>query len=218
MDFFSALLSIVVLDLVLAGDNAVVIALASRSLPDQMRNKAIYIGTFGAILIRTIMTLFAVWLLTIPYLQAIGGLVLVPVAIKLLKQDDNGENIESSTSFWGAIKTIIIADAVMGIDNVLAIAGAAKGSFLLVVIGLVISVPIIVWGSKWIGTLMVKYPVLIYAGSGILAWTAGTMIVHDKIVGAYLTGISSMMSIALPLAITLAVIFYGYTAAKQSME
>lgn len=215
-DFLSALISIVILDLVLAGDNAVVIALASRNLPDAMRTKAIYIGTIGAILIRTVMTLFAVWLLTIPYLQAVGGLVLIPVAYKLLKHEDNGENIESASSFWGAIKTIIIADAVMGIDNVLAIAGAAKGSFTLVVIGLIISVPIIVWGSKWIGTLMAKFPVLIYAGAGILTWTAGTMIVHDGIVGAYLTGLWGPLAIGVPLAITLAVLGLGYKNGKKA--
>lgn len=218
MDFLSALISIVILDLVLAGDNAVVIALASRNLPEQMRAKAIYIGTFGAIVIRTIMTLFAVWLLTIPYLQAIGGIVLIPVAIKLLRREDKSEHIESASSFWGAIKTIIIADAVMGIDNVLAIAGAAKGSFLLVVIGLVVSVPIIVWGSKWIGALMNKYPAMIYVGSGILTWTAGTMIAHDRIVGSYLSGLSGAMGVLVPLLITLSVLGYGYMSARKGLN
>ena len=216
MDFLSALLSIVILDLVLAGDNAVVIALASRNLPDDLRNKAIYLGTFGAIIIRTLMTLFAVWLLTIPYLQAIGGLILIPVALKLLKHDDNEGDIRSSTSFWGAIKTIIIADAVMGIDNVLAIAGAAHGNFLLVILGLLISVPIIVWGSKWIGSLMTKYPPLIYVGAGILAWTAGSMVIHDKIIGAYLMGISGMMSIVIPAVITIGVLVIGYFFMKKA--
>lgn len=214
MDFLSALLSIIVIDLVLAGDNAVVIALASRNLPAEMKNKAIYIGTIGAILIRTVMTLFAVWLLTVPYLQAIGGLILIPVAYKLLKHEDKGENIESSVSFWGAIKTIIIADAVMGVDNVLAIAGAAQGSFALVMIGLIISVPIVIFGSKWIGALMTKYPVLIYVGSGILTWTAGTMVMHDKIVGAYLTNVSGLMGLVFPLLITAAVLGLGYRTTK----
>jgi len=209
MEFLSALFSIIVLDLVLAGDNAVVIALASRSLSKEIRNKAIYIGTLGAIVIRTIMTLFAVWLLTIPYLQAIGGLVLIPVAYKLLKQEAEGENIKASSSFWGAIKTIIVADAVMGIDNVLAIAGAAHGDFLLVIIGLLISVPIVVWGSKGIGTLMIKYPILIYVGSGILTWTAGTMVVHDKTIGPCLVGLSSMTAIGIPLGITVVVLSLG---------
>lgn len=215
MDFLSALFSIIILDLVLAGDNAVVIALASRSLPSAMRNKAIYIGTLGAVVIRTVMTLFAVWLLTIPYLQAIGGLVLIPVAYKLLKPEKEGEHIKSSTNFWGAIKTIIVADAVMGIDNVLAIAGAAHGEFSLVIIGLLISVPIVVWGSKWIGSLMEKYPILIYVGSGILTWTAGSMVVHDKTVGVYLANLSSMAGIAIPLGITIIVLTLGYFFNKK---
>lgn len=215
MEFLSALFSIIILDLVLAGDNAVVIALASRSLSNEIRNKAIYMGTLGAILIRTIMTLFAVWLLTIPYLQAIGGLVLIPVAYKLLKQEAEAENIKASASFWGAIKTIIVADAVMGIDNVLAIAGAAHGDFLLVIIGLLISVPIVVWGSKGIGRLMTKYPILIYVGSGILTWTAGTMVVHDKTIGPYLAILSSATAVGIPLIITIIVLILGYLCIKK---
>jgi YjbE family integral membrane protein len=215
MNFLSALFSIVILDLVLAGDNAVVIALASRSLSSELRNKAIYIGTLGAIVIRTIMTLFAVWLLTIPYLQAIGGLVLIPVAYKLLQQEAEGENIKASASFWGAIKTIIVADAVMGIDNVLAIAGAAHGDFLLVIIGLLISVPIVVWGSKGIGRLMARYPILIYVGSGILTWTAGIMVVHDKTIGPHLAILSSGTAVGIPLIITIIVLTLGYFCSKK---
>lgn len=215
MEFLSALFSIIILDLVLAGDNAVVIALASRSLSKKIRNKAIYIGTLGAIVIRTIMTLFAVWLLTIPYLQAMGGIVLIPVAYKLLKQQEESEHIKSSASFWLAIKTIIVADAVMGIDNVLAIAGAAHGDFLLVTIGLLISVPIVVWGSKGIGALMEKFPMLIYIGSGILTWTAGSMVVHDKIIGTYLADISKMTMVVVPLGITIATLMLGYFSNKK---
>lgn len=216
MEFMSALLSIIVLDLVLAGDNAVVIALASRNLPAELRNKAIYLGTFGAIIIRTIMTLFAVWLLTVPYLQAIGGLVLIPVALKLLKPEENTEEVQSAAGFWEAIKTIIIADAVMGIDNVLAIAGAAHGNFSLVVLGLVISVPIVVWGSKWIGSLMNRYPVLIYVGAGILAWTAGSMIVHDKIIGAYMTTLWASLAYVIPAVVTAGVLLAGRLFMKKN--
>lgn len=215
MDFLSSVLSIIILDLVLAGDNAVVIALAARNLPPKCKNKAIYLGTLGAIVIRILMTLCAVWLLTIPYLQALGGLLLIPVAIKLLKKEDHAQNVESSAGFWSAIKTIIIADAVMGVDNVLAIAGAAHGNFLLVVIGLLVSVPIVVWGSKWIGRWMETYPILVYVGSGILAWTAGSMIVHDKIIGAQLSLISSSLSILIPLAIVCMVVTSGYVAARR---
>ena len=218
MDFLTALLSIVAIDLVLAGDNAVVIALASRNLPLPQRNKAIYWGTFGAILIRTLMTLVAVWLLKIPYLQAIGGLLLIPVAIKLLKKDDSDEHIDASSSFWGAVRTIIIADAIMGVDNVLAIAGASHGNMTLVILGLAISVPIVVWGSKWISGLMAKYPVLIYAGAAILSWTAGSMVMNDKIVGGYLISIVSYASWLFPLLVTLFVLTVGKQLEKRQEQ
>jgi YjbE family integral membrane protein len=218
MDFLTALLSIVAIDLVLAGDNAVVIALASRNLPVIQRNKAIYWGTFGAILIRTLMTLVAVWLMKIPYLQATGGLLLIPVAIKLLKKDDSEEHISASSSFWGAIKTIIIADAIMGVDNVLAIAGASHGNMTLVILGLAISIPIVVWGSKWISGLMTKYPVLIYAGAGILAWTAGSMVMSDKIIGSYLSSVISFASWLCPLLITLFVLAVGKQLEKRQEQ
>ncbi|MDU4960606.1 MAG: TerC family protein [Sporomusaceae bacterium] len=208
-DFLMALLSIVAIDLVLAGDNAVVIAMASRRLPLSQRNKAIYWGTFGAIFIRTLMTLAAVWLMKIPYLQAVGGLLLIPVAIKLLKKDDAAEHIDASASFWGAIKTIIIADAIMGVDNVLAIAGASHGNMTLVIAGLAISIPIVIWGSKWISSLMVKYPALIYGGAAILAWTAGSMVMGDKIIGSYLRTAMAASSWLLPLLITFFVLAVG---------
>jgi YjbE family integral membrane protein len=216
VQFFMALGSIIILDLVLAGDNAVVIALASRSLPNQLRNKAIYIGTVGAIGIRMLMTLVAVWILTIPFLQAVGGLVLIPIAIKLLKHEDTSANIESAHDFWGAIKTIIVADAAMGIDNVLAIAGASHGNFLLVFMGLLISVPIVVWGSQLIAALMQKHPALIYFGSGILGWTSGTMVIHDKIIGVCITAISPLFFYGLPAFITAVVLISGWMFAKKT--
>lgn len=216
-EFLVALGSIIVLDLVLGGDNAVVIAMASRDLPESVRKKAVYIGTAGAILIRLVMTFLAVWILTIPYLQAIGGLALIPIAIKLLKPAEAEKEISSCEGFWTAIRTIIIADVAMGVDNVLAIAGAADGHFGLVIIGLVISIPVIVWGSQLIGELMGKYPSLIFIGSGILAWTAGTMILHDKIVGSYLADLLNGFEYVVPLLITAAVLTIGYRV-QQSVE
>lgn len=185
-EFLGALLSIIILDLVLAGDNAVVIAMASHRLPEDLKKKAVWVGTVGAVAIRIIMTLLAVYLLSIPYLQAIGGLLLVPIGIKLLKPAGHGEEVEAADSFSGAVKTIIIADAAMGIDNVLAVAGAASGSFVLVVIGLIISVPIVVGSSQLIGKLLDKWPILIYLGAGILGWTAGSMLCHDQQLGVYM--------------------------------
>ena len=217
MDFLVALGSIIVLDLVLGGDNAVVIAMASRDLPESIRKRAIYVGTAGAIAIRLVMTFLAVWVLTIPYLQAIGGLALIPIAVKLLKPAEETEEISSCDGFWTAIKTIIVADVAMGIDNVLAIAGAADGHFGLIVIGLLISVPVIVWGSQLIGALMQKYPSLIFLGAGILAWTAGTMVLHDKIIGGYLANLMDGFEYVVPLLITATVLLIGYRA-QQATE
>lgn len=209
MEFLIALGSIVALDLVLAGDNAVVIALAARNLPAEQRLKAIYWGTFGAIILRIMMTLAAAWLLYIPFLQAIGGALLIPVAIKLLDQQPEAEHCDSADSFWGAIKTILVADAVMGIDNVLAIAGASRGNMLLIVLGLIISIPIVIWGSKWISAWLVRYPTLIYGGAAILAWTAGTMVISDKVAGPFLTAYSSSTNWLIPLTITAFVLAVG---------
>ena len=217
MDFLVALGSIIVLDLVLGGDNAVVIAMASRDLPESIRKRAIYVGTAGAIAIRLVMTFLAVWVLTIPYLQAIGGLALIPIAVKLLKPAAETAEISSCDGFWTAIKTIIVADVAMGIDNVLAIAGAADGHFGLIVIGLLISVPVIVWGSQLIGALMQKYPSLIFLGAGILAWTAGTMVLHDKIIGGYLSNLMNGFEYVVPLLITATVLLIGYRA-QQATE
>ncbi len=209
MHFWSSVVSIILLDLVLAGDNAVVIALASRGLEPHIRNKAIYFGTAGAVVIRTLMTLAAVWLLTVPYLQALGGLVLIPVAYHLLKPSGKTEHVESAHTFAGAIKTIIVADAVMGIDNVLAVAGAAHGDFLLVMFGLLFSVPIIVCGSKGIGALMDRYPILIWLGAGLIAWTAGSMVAHDKMLSGPLTALHPFALYLVPLLTVAGVIGYA---------
>ena len=207
--FFVALFSIIVIDLVLAGDNAVVIAMASNQLPVHLRKRAIYVGTAGAILIRLIMTFFAVQLLSVPYLQALGGLVLLPIAVKLMKPSGGKEHIEAAETFAGAVKTIIIADAAMGIDNVIAIAGASHGDFLLVVLGLVISVPIVVGGSQLIGTLMERYPVLVVIGTAILGWTGGAMIMHDRTVGVMILEAVPQAKYLLPAALAGAVCGIG---------
>ena len=215
LDFWTALFSIVILDLVLAGDNAVVIAMAAHRLPDELKKKAVLVGTAGAVVIRIIMTLLAVYLLSLPYLQALGGLLLLPIAIKLLAPAKEG-HVEEADNFAGAVKTIIVADAAMGIDNVLAVAGAAHGSFLLVVIGLVISVPIVVGSSQIIGKLLDNWPVLIYLGAGILGWTGGSMLVHDASIGPVIeSALGSMASIIIPAVLAVGVCVIGYSKKKQ---
>jgi len=185
-DFFSALLAIVLLDLVLAGDNAIVIGLAARNVPPELRNRVIFWGTAGAIIIRALLTLVVVWLLKIPGFLLAGGLALVWIAWKLT-QDDGGEGHEITphASVRGAIRTIVIADAVMGVDNVLAIGGAAHGSMLLVVLGLVISIPIVVWGSQLILKMVDRHPWIIVVGAGVLGWTAAKMISSEPLVSGW---------------------------------
>ena len=216
MQFFMALGSIILLDILLGGDNAVVIAMAANKLPANLRRKAILIGTGGAVVIRLVMTLIAVWLLTIPFLQALGGLILLPIAVKLLVPAEQEENVTASDSLMGAIKSIIIADAAMGVDNVLAIAGASHGSFLLVACGFLISIPIIVGGSTVIGKLMDRFPVILYAGAGLLGWTAGSMIGHDKILGPLLQQMAgSWAPISLQILLAAAVIAIGLWMSRK---
>jgi YjbE family integral membrane protein len=176
--FFSALLAIVVIDLVLAGDNAIVIALAARNVPAQLQKRAILWGTVGAIVVRTSLTLVVVSLLAVPGLLFAGGAILVWIAYKLLlpePEDESGAKISSANSFWGAIRTIVFADLIMGLDNVLAVAGAAHGSYLLVVLGLLISVPIMIGGSTLMLKFVLRFPAFVYVGAGVLAWTAVKM-------------------------------------------
>jgi YjbE family integral membrane protein len=182
-DFFSALLAIVLLDLVLAGDNAIVIGLAARNVPAEMRNRVIFWGTAGAIVIRALLTLVVVWLLKIPGFLLAGGLALVWIAWKLTQDDGSapGHQITPKASVRSAIQTIVIADAVMGVDNVLAIGGAAHGSALLVVLGLLISIPIVVWGSQMILKLVDRFPLIIVLGAAVLGWTAAKMIVGEPL-------------------------------------
>ncbi|MFT3718321.1 TerC family protein [Pseudorhodoferax sp.] len=184
--WWSALLAIILIDLVLAGDNAIVIALAARSLPPNLQKKAVIWGTVGAIGVRALMTVGVVWLLKIPGLMLAGGLGLVWIAYKLLadNQDGGGESHgPAATTFWGAMKTIIVADALMGVDNVLGVAGAAHGAMDLVVIGLLVSVPIVVFGSTMVLKLVERFPVIIKAGAAVLAFTAAKMIVNEPVLG-----------------------------------
>lgn len=189
MVFWSGLASIIVIDLVLAGDNAIMIALAARNLSKRHQFRAIFWGTAGAIVVRVAMTAGVIWLLRIPGLMLVGGLVLLPIAIKLLRQDDPGHAprhpLRRANDFWSAIGTIMLADALMGLDNVLGIAGASGGHLGLVVLGLLISVPLVVWGSTMLLRLIERYPVIIYIGAAAIAWTAARMITRDGLLKAW---------------------------------
>ena len=178
--WWSALLAIILIDLVLAGDNAIVIALAARNLPPQLQKKAIFWGTVGAISIRALMTMGIVWLLKIPGLMLVGGVGLLWIAYRLLVDTSSGSHANpTATTFWGAMKVIVIADALMGIDNVLGVAGAAHGAIELVLIGLLVSVPIVVLGSAFVLRLVERFPIIIHLGATVLAFTAAQMIVGE---------------------------------------
>ncbi|ARV19707.1 hypothetical protein AEP_02781 [Curvibacter sp. AEP1-3] len=221
--WWSALLAIVLIDLVLAGDNAIVIALAARNLPPALKQKAIVWGTVGAIVVRSAMTLGVVWLLKIPGLMLVGGLGLLWIAYKLLA-DQGGDEHDgpSATTFWGAMKTIIVADALMGVDNVLGVAGAAHGAMDLVIIGLLISVPIVVFGSNVVLKLVERFPVIIQLGAAVLAFTAAKMVVHEPwLVNVFgtdsgATDVQSMSRWALYALAIAAVLGAGWWSQKRS--
>lgn len=182
--FWVAVGQIILIDILLGGDNAVVIALACRRLPPGQRMKGIVWGTAGAIGLRVVLIFFALTLLAIPYLKIVGALLLVWIGVKLLAPDEEGHgDIEASDRLWAAVKTIIVADLVMSVDNVIAIAGAAQGAgdhqMVLVIFGLLVSIPIIVWGSQLVIKLMDRFPWIITGGGMLLGWIAGTMAVTD---------------------------------------
>lgn len=208
-EFLSALGAIIVIDLVLAGDNALLIAMAAHHLPPELQRRAIFWGTAGAIVVRAVMTLALVWLLKIPGLMLAGGLLLVWIAIRLLlPQDKHASEGEhgGSTGFWGAMKTIVIADAVMGIDNVLGVAGAAHGSFLLVVIGLLLSIPLVLWCSTLVLRLVERFPAVIYAGSGVLAATAAKMVMDEPLLARWVDPLAQWAWLLIATTVVLVVL------------
>ncbi len=220
--WWSALLAIILIDLVLAGDNAIVIALAARNLPPEHQNKAIVWGTVGAIVVRSAMTVGVVWLLKIPGLMLVGGLGLLWIAYKLISDTSEDEHEGGgATTFWGAMKTIVVADALMGVDNVLGVAGAANGSFDLVVIGLVISIPIVVLGSKLVLRLVEKWPVIIHLGAAVLAFTAAQMIINEKLLDPVFDGGETINLLARGATYVLAiagVLGTGWLATRKQVQ
>ncbi|MED3879018.1 TerC family protein [Priestia megaterium] len=215
--FILNLLEILLINIVLSGDNAVVIALACRNLPDEHRNKAVVFGTLGAVVLRVGLTFVAVYLLTIPFLNFIGGLLLLWIAISLLKGEDDGD-IKANSTLAGAIKTIIIADLVMSLDNVVAVAGAANGSILLIILGLVISIPLIIWGSQLLMKIMEKFPIIIIAGAALLGYTAGEMIFKDKAVGHVLEGLNPYLHTIVPILLAILVVVVGKLSGRSKKE
>ncbi|MBU3621038.1 TerC family protein [Polynucleobacter sp. CS-Odin-A6] len=218
-EFFSALLAIIVIDLVLAGDNAIIIAMAAKNLPAHLQKKAIVWGAVGAIAVRSVMTLLVVYLLNIPGLMLIGGLLLVWIAFRLLCPAQDGKaHDHAKTTFWGAMKTIVIADAVMGLDNVLAVAGASHGSYVLVVIGLLISIPIVIWGSTQILKLVERYPSVTYLGAGVLAWTAAKMMTSEPLSEEWLATQNPIWEYIFQVVVVLAVLSGGFIQSRRALD
>ncbi|MEK8027350.1 TerC family protein [Pseudaquabacterium rugosum] len=214
---------IIMIDILLGGDNAVVIALACRKLPPAQRTQGIIWGTVGAIVLRVILIFFALTLLKVPFLKLVGAILLVWIGIKLLAPGDEDEhgNIDGSDRLWGAIRTVIIADLVMSIDNVIAIAGAAESAggdhkMPLVVFGLLVSIPIIVWGSQFVIKLMDRFPIVITIGGMLLGWIAGTMAVTDPAVVPHIGEVTPMMNKIAGVAGALLVLTIGLVMKRRA--
>jgi YjbE family integral membrane protein len=189
-----ALVKIVLLDILLGGDNALVIAMATKNLPDNLRKKGVLYGTIGAIAIRVVLVFFAVQLLTLPALKLIGGVLLMWVGVKLLSTGEDEHNMNASDKLWNAVKTILVADLIMSFDNVIAMAGATQGAneahqLPLILFGLLLSVPIIMYGSGLIGKLIDKFPFIVLLGSMLLGWIGGSMMIHDVLLVEYVKGL-----------------------------
>ena len=212
--FLVALGQIMMINIVLSGDNAVVIALASRSLPPKQQKQAIFFGSFGAIALRIILTFFAVLLLDLPWLKLIGAVLLLWIGIQMLLPDEKEAAIDSHAQLWAAIKTIIVADFIMSLDNVLGVAAAAKGSLLLLVIGLGLSIPLIVYGSTLILKLMDRVPAIVTVGGGVLGWVAGEMAIADPVVGPYVQADAQWFHTGAPLLGAVMVVAVGTMLAR----
>jgi YjbE family integral membrane protein len=218
--FWIAVLQIIAIDILLGGDNAVVIALACRNLPEKQRKLGIIWGVAGAISLRVVLTIFAVALLTIPYLKIVGAILLGWIAFKLVMphEEEGHGDVNASTSLVGAIKTIIIADLVMSLDNVIAVAGAAKDSWALIVFGLLVSIPIIVYCSTIILKLMDRFPWIIILGGGLLGWISGGMAIHDIVVKDWVSTNMPWAEYVIPALCAALVMAVGWWLARKASQ
>ncbi|AIQ43026.1 TerC family protein [Paenibacillus sp. FSL R7-0297] len=209
MDSLLLLGEILMINLVLSGDNAMVIAMASKNLPEKHRRQAVWWGAAGAVGLRCILTFAAVLLLKIPYIEAGGAILLLWISFKLLLEEEEELRIEGSSSVWKSVRTILLADFIMSLDNVLAIAGLAKGDLALIVIGIAISIPIVVWGSGIIVGWLHRFPVLVFIGAYILAYTAGNMLLQDAKFGAVISFMLPTFHSMLPMVLGIIVVATG---------
>ncbi|MHA0855819.1 TerC family protein [Paenibacillus sp. CMAA1364] len=209
MDILWLLMEILVINLVLSGDNAVVIAMASKDLPPAQRKRTVWWGAMGAIVLRCLLTFVAVVMLKIPYLQALGGFMLLWIAFHLITQQKKDLRLGEIPTISKAIRTILAADFIMSIDNVIAIAAIAKGDLAVIVIGITLSIPIVIYGSTIIIHWLERFPVLIYLGAGILAYTAGEMMLQDARFGSFIGNLWPQWHSVLPILLAIVVISFG---------
>ncbi|SAK39051.1 integral membrane protein TerC [Caballeronia hypogeia] len=227
LEFFStlhwgAVFQIIVIDILLGGDNAVVIALACRNLPDAQRTRGIVFGTLGAIVLRVVLIAFAVLLLDIPFIKFLGGLLLLWIGVKLMQPDHDDHHIDASDRLLAAIKTIIVADAVMSLDNVIAIAGAAEAAdprhrLTLVIFGLIVSIPLIVWGSTLVLKLLDRFPTVVLLGAGLLGWIAGGLIIDDPFIDRWPALNTDFVEYAARVAGALCVVAAGWLMKRRAL-
>jgi YjbE family integral membrane protein len=188
-DFWIGLLKIIWINIILSGDNAVVIALAARTLPEHQQRKAVFFGSGAAVVLRILLTVVAARLLALPYLQIVGGLLLLWIGVQLLGDEDEGEGVaKEHGTLMAAVRTILIADLVMSLDNVIAVAAAAQGSMLLLILGLAISIPLVIFGSTLMIKLMERFPIIVVLGAALIGWVGGETIVSDAVFRDYLLG------------------------------
>jgi len=216
--FWVALGEIMVVNILLSGDNAVVIALACRNLPKRYRNRAVLAGSGGAVLLRVLFCFVVAWLMQVPFLKLAGGALLLWIGIRLLvpEHEDGDGAGHGASNLWGAIRTIVIADAVMSLDNVIAIAAAAKGDMTLIITGLVLSIPLIVFGSQLLLGVLNRFPVLVTAGGALLGWIGGEVMVTDPALHGWVEGLGHNAELAAALAGAAVVVLVGKTLARRA--
>ncbi|WP_245780781.1 TerC family protein [Gracilibacillus orientalis] len=217
MDWIS-LLQIISIDIVLSGDNALVIAMATKNLPKKNQNKAILIGVAGAIILRIIFATGMIYLLKLPLIYFIGGILLIWIGYKILIKEEEAQEITSHHSLYKAVTTIVLADVIMSLDNVVAIAGASKGSVTLLVLGVIVSIPLMILGAKFIVHLLKRYPYLMYIGSAILVYTGVDMMLHEPSVYRFFQLDSGLITVLLSVIVTTGVVVSGYITNKQTEQ
>lgn len=211
------LLKVVLINLVLSGDNALVIALVCRKLPAEQRNAAFLWGSLGAVVCKILLTFVALQVLQVPLLQAAGALLLIWIALKLFQSEEEGR-VRQHDRMWRAVMTIVAADVVMSLDNTVAVAAVAKDHLLLIGIGLAVSIPVIIWGANVLVRLMSRFPLIVWAGAMLLGYTAGEMLIEDRLVGTTITGLVPAVAWLLPWVVALGVLLIGLQRARRDVK